>query len=118
MGEALREKSTDMVGLARPLTAEPAFGTALVAGTTLKAKANEVPSALQTGSSVMQIHDVSHLTHSRIDSSLARSLSSPECSNGALMLLRRRSLLELLSEISQMLLSLPLRRKRSWPENR
>ena len=59
MGEALREKSTDMVGLGRPLTAEPTLGSDLLASQTLKAKANEVPNALQTGSSVMQIHDVS-----------------------------------------------------------
>lgn len=55
MAAALRAKSTDLIGLGRPLTAEPDLCAPLIAGKTAEAKKNLVPAALQTGSSIVQI---------------------------------------------------------------
>ena len=55
MAKALREKSADFVGLARPLTAEPSLCKAILASQTSSAKGNKVPTPLQTASSNFQI---------------------------------------------------------------
>lgn len=58
MASALREKSCDIIGLGRPLTAEPDLSALLIAGKKVAAKENRVPAGLQTGSSIFQIKDV------------------------------------------------------------
>lgn len=58
MANALREKSCDLIGLGRPLTAEPDLSALLIAGNKVAAKGNKVPAALQTGSAIFQIKDV------------------------------------------------------------
>lgn len=56
--KAIREKSCDLIGLARPLTAEPDLTSNLLQGTKEKAKENLIPTPMQTGSSVMQLADI------------------------------------------------------------
>jgi hypothetical protein len=51
MSSALGEHSTDLIGLARPLTAEPC----LCAGKTSAAKPNHVNEKVQTAASYLQI---------------------------------------------------------------
>jgi hypothetical protein len=58
MARALQEGSTDMIGLARPLTAEPHFCADLIAGRTTTAKPNLVDDKLSTGASIAQIADI------------------------------------------------------------
>lgn len=58
MASALRSHATDLVGMARPLTAEPDLPTHLISGKTLVAKDNKVDPAIQTGPAVMQLHDI------------------------------------------------------------
>lgn len=58
MAQAVRDGATDICGMGRPLTAEPELSSLLLAGKTQKARANEVPEALQTGSSVLQLADI------------------------------------------------------------
>jgi 2,4-dienoyl-CoA reductase-like NADH-dependent reductase (Old Yellow Enzyme family) len=58
MNQALADKSCDICGLGRPLTAEPYFGAALIAAETERAKENLIPEAIQTGSSIMQIKEI------------------------------------------------------------
>lgn len=55
MDEAIEGKSVHIVGLARPLTAEPYFVRDMVEGKSDGAKPNHVPSAIQTPASVAQI---------------------------------------------------------------
>lgn len=55
MAEAIESGSTQIVGLARPLTAEPYLCKEILAGTKDGAKSNAVPNAIQTGTSIMQI---------------------------------------------------------------
>lgn len=62
MNEALSAKSCDIVGVARPLTAEPALSRDLCDGKSQGAKENLVPSAIQTGSSIAQIKEVRRLS--------------------------------------------------------
>ena len=50
MAGAVRTGATDIVGMGRPLTAEPELSALLLAGKTAKAKENLVPAGLQTGS--------------------------------------------------------------------
>lgn len=52
---AIKDKSCDFIGLARPLTAEPSLTKSFLEGSKSKAKENLVPTPLQTGSSVMQL---------------------------------------------------------------
>lgn len=59
MNQALAEKSCDIVGLGRPLTAEPDLPAAMIAGTSTGARENHVPTAMQTGSSIMQLKEIS-----------------------------------------------------------
>lgn len=55
MDDALQKGSVDVVGLARPLTAEPYLVRDMVDGKTDASKPNHVPSALQTPASIAQI---------------------------------------------------------------
>ncbi|KAL8276945.1 hypothetical protein RQP46_010673 [Phenoliferia psychrophenolica] len=55
MAKALRDKSADLVGLARPLTAEPFLCKDIIASKTAGAKENKIPVPLQTASSNVQI---------------------------------------------------------------
>lgn len=55
MAKAVREKSCDLVGLARPLTAEPHLCKTLLEEKAPAAKENRVPGPLQTASSNIQI---------------------------------------------------------------
>ncbi|GAA5872557.1 hypothetical protein JCM16303_004563 [Sporobolomyces ruberrimus] len=55
MNEALEGGSVDLVGLARPLTAEPYLVREMIEGKSEGAKENQVPSALQTPAAVAQI---------------------------------------------------------------
>ncbi|KAM0750961.1 FMN-linked oxidoreductase [Meredithblackwellia eburnea MCA 4105] len=60
MAQAIREKSCDITGLGRPLTAEPDLAKLLVEGKKPKAKENNVPVPLQTLTSVLQLEDISN----------------------------------------------------------
>jgi hypothetical protein len=55
MSKALEERSTDMIGLARPLVAEPRFCADLLAKRTSAAKPNLVEESLQSGAAIRQI---------------------------------------------------------------
>jgi hypothetical protein len=55
MSSALGEHSTDLIGLARPLTAEPRLCADLIAGKTSAAKPNHVNEKVQTAASYLQI---------------------------------------------------------------
>lgn len=56
MASALRGHSCDIIGLGRPLTAEPELTKALIEGKSSVAKGNKVPEPMQTGSAIMQLH--------------------------------------------------------------
>jgi hypothetical protein len=55
MNKALTEHSTDIIGLARPLTAEPHFCKQILSGKSTAAKPNLVNQQMQTASSYLQI---------------------------------------------------------------
>jgi hypothetical protein len=63
MNEALSIGAADLVGLARPLTAEPYLCKELLAKEKLAAKANYVSPTLQTGASVLQIRQIASEAH-------------------------------------------------------
>lgn len=56
--KAIREKSCDIIGLARPLTAEPDLPALFFTGKSIGAKENKVTSYLTTPSSNIQIVQV------------------------------------------------------------
>ncbi|CDZ96185.1 nadh oxidase [Phaffia rhodozyma] len=60
MERAVAESSTDIIGLARPLTAEPCFCRDILSGAISEAKPNKVPTAVQTGTSIAQIGAIGH----------------------------------------------------------
>jgi hypothetical protein len=55
MARALEDHSTDLIGLARPLTSEPFLCRDLIAGKSTGAKPNLVAEAIQTGASILQL---------------------------------------------------------------
>jgi hypothetical protein len=55
MTRALNERSTDMIGIARPLTSEPFLCADLISGKSTTAKTNLVDEAMQTGASILQL---------------------------------------------------------------
>lgn len=59
MTEAIEGGSTQMIGLARPLTAEPYLCRDLISGRVLSAKPNKGNPAIQTGLSILQIGAIS-----------------------------------------------------------
>lgn len=59
MARAIRERSCHLIGMARPLTAEPRLVGALLIKEKDGAKENKVPGPLQTASSGIQIVQVS-----------------------------------------------------------
>ncbi|GAA5902151.1 hypothetical protein JCM6882_006714 [Rhodosporidiobolus microsporus] len=69
MEKALQEKATDLVGLARPLTAEPHLIRDMLEGKTEAAKENKVPAAVQTATAIAQI------------GAIAKGLPIPDLSN-------------------------------------
>jgi hypothetical protein len=58
MAEAINEGSTDLIGLARPLTAEPHLIADLLSGVTKAAKPNLVNPNIQTAASYLQIGQI------------------------------------------------------------
>lgn len=58
MNKAIEEGSCDIIGMARPLTAEPYLSKELTEGQKEAAKENHVPSALQTPAAIAQLHDI------------------------------------------------------------
>ncbi|KDE02332.1 hypothetical protein MVLG_07102 [Microbotryum lychnidis-dioicae p1A1 Lamole] len=60
MEQALSDKSCDLIGLARPLTAEPSFSGDLISGKTTAAKENKVDPSVQTVTSIYQIHQIAN----------------------------------------------------------
>jgi 2,4-dienoyl-CoA reductase-like NADH-dependent reductase (Old Yellow Enzyme family) len=58
MTRALQERSTDMIGLARPLAAEPRLTADLIAGRTKAAKPNLIDDKVFTGAAIAQIADI------------------------------------------------------------
>jgi 2,4-dienoyl-CoA reductase-like NADH-dependent reductase (Old Yellow Enzyme family) len=64
MEAALASHATDIIGMARPLTAEPTLPELLAAHKDAKAKENLVFLPLQTASSIQQIGQVSFDTPS------------------------------------------------------
>jgi 2,4-dienoyl-CoA reductase-like NADH-dependent reductase (Old Yellow Enzyme family) len=58
MQKALNERSCDIIGVARPLTAEPAFSAEIIEGRISAARTNKVPPPLQTPASIIQISQV------------------------------------------------------------
>ncbi|BGP44950.1 hypothetical protein JCM10450v2_000765 [Rhodotorula kratochvilovae] len=59
MEEALASHATDLVGLGRPLTAEPHLIRDMIEGKTEAARENKAPHALTTGTSIVQIGAIS-----------------------------------------------------------
>jgi len=59
MEEALASGATDIVGLARPLTAEPYLIRDMLDGKTDAARDNKFPAPMQTGASIVQIAAIS-----------------------------------------------------------
>ena len=57
MAEAIEGHSCDIVGMARPLTAEPYLCRDILAGKTKGALDNLVNPAMQTPAAIIQIHD-------------------------------------------------------------
>ncbi|GAA6043533.1 hypothetical protein JCM8097_001206, partial [Rhodosporidiobolus ruineniae] len=60
MEQALQDKATDLVGLARPLTAEPYLIREMIEGKTKAAKENKAPAQVQTATSIAQIGAIAH----------------------------------------------------------
>lgn len=58
MGKAISEGSCDLVGMARPLTAEFSLPNDMISGKTTRAKANHVFEGVQTASSYLQLWEV------------------------------------------------------------
>jgi 2,4-dienoyl-CoA reductase-like NADH-dependent reductase (Old Yellow Enzyme family) len=58
MTRAVQERSTDLIGLARPLTAEPRLCADLIAGRTTAAKASRLDDSLSVSASYRQIVDI------------------------------------------------------------
>ena len=69
MGKAISEGSCDLVGLARPLTAEFSLPNDMISGKTTKAKPNFVFEGVQTASSYLQLWEV------RLRSSIYRNVT-------------------------------------------
>ncbi|GAA5926703.1 hypothetical protein JCM3775_007015 [Rhodotorula graminis] len=59
MEEAIKSGATDLVGLARPLTAEPYLIRDMLDGKTDAARDNKFPAPMQTGASIVQIAAIS-----------------------------------------------------------
>ena len=59
MEEAIASGATDLVGLARPLTAEPYLIRDMLDGKTDAARDNKFPAPMQTGASIVQIAAIS-----------------------------------------------------------
>lgn len=58
MARAITERSTDLVGLGRPLTAEPHLCAQLLSGASTASKPNLMNEQIQTGASISQIGEV------------------------------------------------------------
>lgn len=75
MARAVSGSATDLVGLARPLAAEPHLCADILSGASEGAKPNVVTDQLQTGIAIMQLGEVcflfkcfcSHITHTCSD---------------------------------------------------
>lgn len=59
MAKAITGQACDMVGLGRPLTAEPLLCNDLLSGKVAAAKPNAVNELLQTSASILQLGEVS-----------------------------------------------------------
>lgn len=55
MAKAIKEHTCDLIGLARPLCAEPDLPNLILSGKSKGAKGNEVDSAMQTPAAVLQV---------------------------------------------------------------
>ena len=58
MEQAIKDKSCDIIGLARPLTAEPAFSNDILSGQIEAARENKVDPSVQTVTSIYQIGQI------------------------------------------------------------
>lgn len=61
MARAINENATDLVGLGRPLAAEPRLCADILSGASKGAKPNAVKEQIQTGASILQIVEVCFL---------------------------------------------------------
>jgi hypothetical protein len=77
MARALEDRSTDLIGLARPLTSEPFLCRDLIAGKSAGAKPNLVAEAIQTGASILQLPAIAR-GHPEVTAQLTGKASTDE----------------------------------------